>query len=673
MPTSVSVSFRVHRIKQSKAICKAKMDEQKQKLIERIKQAQNVLITVSANPSVDQLAAAIGLTLALNKQDKHATAVFSGQVPSTIEFLKPEDTLEKDTNSLRDFIIALDKSKADKLRYKVEDQVVRIFITPYRTSISEKDLNFSQGDFNVDVVIALGVTEQQDLDTAITAHGRILHDAAVASVMTAGQSNLGSINWADPSASSLSEMVTDLVDTLDKQIVDNQIATALLTGIVASTERFSNEKTTPRTMSVSAELMAAGANQQLIATQLEALAPASPTAQPTTVPVLDTPTDEPAVAAPAKEPGTLEIEHQEAPEAPEPDSGQPKISVDADGELHFEAEAEETPPPAISNVAVAKDTSAPDATDANGGRSLLVEPPRLGDAPITANSTPEGLEPSAEELTLPPVDAPLLKHNETVLSPLPEPSVALSLPPVPPVEPFTPPAPAAPAAPTPVFQPAPPSWKPPESTLQPTPPAPVMPPAPAPLPPPTPPMAPAVDSIPPMPPLLVVEPVPDVAPFQPAPVVAEPAPAEPAPAPVAPEPPIALDDARDAVQAAFNSADAPALPAQPLASLNALPLGPDLRQPQASAAPDMPAMPAAAVPMAPAPVNPGIAEPLPGNTPADHALDMPLPSNPFGPGMQMGPAAPSPAPPSAFPGAPAPGSAGPLPPPVPPPMVPPVQ
>ena len=52
----------------------------------------------------------------LNKLGKHATAVFSGQVPSTIEFLQPEKTLEKNTDSLRDFIIALDKSKADKLR-----------------------------------------------------------------------------------------------------------------------------------------------------------------------------------------------------------------------------------------------------------------------------------------------------------------------------------------------------------------------------------------------------------------------------------------------------------------------------------------------------------------------------------------------------------------------------
>src|SRR5579863_4356653 len=142
------------------------MDDTKAQLAEKLRSASNILVTVSTDPSVDQLTACIGMTLWLNKAGKHATAVFSGEIPNTLEFLQPESTIEKNTDSLRDFIIALDKSKADKLRYKVEDRVVKIFITPYRTSISEKDLDFSQGDFNVDIVIALGVAVQTDLDQA---------------------------------------------------------------------------------------------------------------------------------------------------------------------------------------------------------------------------------------------------------------------------------------------------------------------------------------------------------------------------------------------------------------------------------------------------------------------------------------------------------------------------
>ena len=69
------------------------MDTQNQSpqtaLVDKIKQSTNILVTVSTNPTVDQLAACIGLTLWLNKAGKHATAVFSGDVPSTLEFCSP--------------------------------------------------------------------------------------------------------------------------------------------------------------------------------------------------------------------------------------------------------------------------------------------------------------------------------------------------------------------------------------------------------------------------------------------------------------------------------------------------------------------------------------------------------------------------------------------------------
>ncbi|MCA9329435.1 hypothetical protein KDA11_02230 [Candidatus Saccharibacteria bacterium] len=242
----------------------------REELINKLLSANNVLVTVSNNPSVDQLSAAIGITLILNKLDKHATAVYSGNTPSVIEFLQPEKTIEKNTDSLRDFIIALDKAKADKLRYKVEDKFVKIFITPYHTSLSQEDLEFSQGDFNVDVVIAIGVSKREELDEAITAHGRILHDAVTASVNNNQHSDLGSINWFEPDASSLCEMLVGLIEPIqgDKALLDEQIATAFLTGLVAETERFSNEKTSPRTMNMAATLMKAGANQQLVASKL---------------------------------------------------------------------------------------------------------------------------------------------------------------------------------------------------------------------------------------------------------------------------------------------------------------------------------------------------------------------------------------------------------------------
>jgi hypothetical protein len=358
------------------------MDDAKQQLIDKLQSSNNILVTVSRNPSVDQLASCIGLTLLLNKVGKHAAAVFSGKVPSTLEFLQPDETLEKNTDSLRDFIISLDKGKADKLRYKVEEDVVRIFITPYKTSLSEDDLEFSEGDFNVDVVIALGVQQQEDLDQAITAHGRILHDATVTSINAVAEGGLGTINWNDPQASSLSELVTDLAQALSIEL-DAQIATALMTGIVSETDRFSNDKTSSQTMSASAALMAAGANQQLVATQLE-------TAHTTATIASD---EDPQ----ASEDGMLEIDHaHDSKEAPtEPIAVSPK------------PEAEIPEPPAPEPPAAPSEPT----SSLSSGSKLVTEPPKLGGT-LTANSQSEQLDPATDPLSMPNSEPPQLLNRK---------------------------------------------------------------------------------------------------------------------------------------------------------------------------------------------------------------------------------------------------------------------
>ena len=269
----------------------------KKQIIESIKDKKNILVTVSNNPSVDELAAALGLTIFLNKLDKHATAIASGNIPSALDFLDPGKTFEATADSLRDFIIALDKEKADHLRYKLEGDVVKIFITPYRNTITQNDLEFSQGDYNVEMVIALNVASRDELDKALSAHGKILHDAVVATITTGDiKSSLGTLDWHEDAATGVSEMATEVAQGLKtaKADIDEQIATAFLTGIVASTDRFSNDLTSSKVMTMSAELMASGANQQLIAAQLES---STESVAPVNSPVDTPPSEQVSVAS----------------------------------------------------------------------------------------------------------------------------------------------------------------------------------------------------------------------------------------------------------------------------------------------------------------------------------------------------------------------------------------
>ena len=236
-------------------------------IVTEVSTAENILIALSQNPTADELAAAIALSLYLDKAGKHATAIYSGKTPSILEFLEPEERLETNTDSLQDFIIAINKEKADHLRYKVEGDYVRVYITPYKTKISEEDLEFSHGDFNIDLVVALNVPTINSLDRALSNHGRILHDAEVINIAAAPPSDFGTLEWSDPSSSSVSEMVADLMFRIEEEInnpIDGEIATALLTGVFVATERFSNERTQPETMNLAAKLMSMGANQKLI-------------------------------------------------------------------------------------------------------------------------------------------------------------------------------------------------------------------------------------------------------------------------------------------------------------------------------------------------------------------------------------------------------------------------
>ena len=256
------------------------------RVVDKIKASENILIALSKNPNIDEISAALGLAMILDTIHKHVTAIFSGQVPNVLQFLKPEETFEKTTNSLQDFIIALSKDKVDHISYKIEGDFVKVYVTPYKATIGQADLSMSYGDYNVDLVICFDVISGDEIDPALSEYGRIMHDATAINLTVGTPGRFAELEWQDSNVSSISEMVVGLADKLGLASFSEQVATALLTGIVASTDHFSNPRTSSSTMSIASKLMSFGANQQLISSQImekiktpdEAQAPATPAA-----------------------------------------------------------------------------------------------------------------------------------------------------------------------------------------------------------------------------------------------------------------------------------------------------------------------------------------------------------------------------------------------------------
>lgn len=279
----------------------------KQQATELIKQASKILIVTGREPNNDQVAAVVALRQALKKIDKEANAIITDSYPKAGNFLDMS-AVAKDLTGVRDFVIDLDLSRAevDKLKYNIEDGKLKIIVTPFTGNFTKEDVSFSYGLVQIDLVIVLGVPSIAKLDRLHEANPTIFDGLHLINIdYHRINENYGSVNLIDQAASSVSEILVSVIESLGQGLIDESIATALLTGIMASTNRFTATNTTPKAMTIAAQLLAGGAKQQDIVKHLySGVQPEKQPAQPQSkkkqqknyqlTPTSETPTQVPA-------------------------------------------------------------------------------------------------------------------------------------------------------------------------------------------------------------------------------------------------------------------------------------------------------------------------------------------------------------------------------------------
>lgn len=238
----------------------------KQQASELIKQAHNIIIVTGKEPSNDQLSAAIAVQRALNKLQKQASVVITDALPKSAE-LYDTQFISKDVQGVRDFIISLDMHSVvvDKLKYNVEGDKLDITITPLNGNFNAKDVSFEQGPYKFDLVIALGVPHITKLDKIVEQNPTIFDGLHLINIdYHRINEEYGSVNYIDQNASSVCEMLVSLFESLEQGMIDESIATALYTGITSATHNFTTPSTSAKSMTVAAQMLAAGAKQQEI-------------------------------------------------------------------------------------------------------------------------------------------------------------------------------------------------------------------------------------------------------------------------------------------------------------------------------------------------------------------------------------------------------------------------
>ena len=394
------------------------------RVVDKIKASENILIALSKNPNIDEISAALGLAMILDTIHKHVTAIFSGQVPNVLQFLKPEETFEKTTNSLQDFIIALSKDKVDHISYKIEGDFVKVYVTPYKATIGQSDLSMSHGDYNVDLVICFNVISGDEIDPALSEYGRIMHDATAINLTVDTPGRFAELEWQDSNVSSISEMIVGLADKLGLASFSEQVATALLTGIVASTDHFSNPRTSSNTMSIASKLMSFGANQQLISSQIMEKIKTPDEVQVSVTPAATGP--QVAEASVAPNPLSAESQVAEAPVAPNPPVASVAPAVPAISVAPVISSAPAEPATPTASAPVMSTPLSENALDyieiePNPNQTLDGQPLESRPAPVPQSLEPQiSPAPQPQEPQPAPQSAPASQSFEPQLTPAPQ-------------------------------------------------------------------------------------------------------------------------------------------------------------------------------------------------------------------------------------------------------------
>lgn len=241
------------------------------KALELIRNAKNILIAPSSPMDGDSVGSSLALMSALRKLGKKVTVVCSDKMPDALKFLPMVDQIENDLPKSKDFVISLDTHNADvdHMKYEVEQGKINIIITPKNGKFSGHDITFGGGDAHFDLLITVDTGDLVQIGKLYEENKALFTNGPLLNIdHHASNGKFGTHNFLDYKVAATTQMITPLIQELEKesgeQLIDEDVATLLLTGIITDTGSFQHSNTTPEAFEVAAELLDRGARQQEI-------------------------------------------------------------------------------------------------------------------------------------------------------------------------------------------------------------------------------------------------------------------------------------------------------------------------------------------------------------------------------------------------------------------------
>lgn len=241
---------------------------QHQQLYETIQKSANPLIAFGKNWNGDSLSASLALADFLKKIGKQAEIVSPNfSLPYAYKFMVDAENIKSEAGHLKNIIISIDvkNNKHPQLDYRAEEGKLHIHLLSNSNHLSRENITINDSSYKHDLIICVGTPDLESFDNLYHENTDFFYQVPIINIDHAPENeHYGQINFINLTASSVSEIIYDFLDKTDTNLLDEKIATYLLTGMIEKTKSFKIPTVTPKSLNVASRLMAAGAERGMI-------------------------------------------------------------------------------------------------------------------------------------------------------------------------------------------------------------------------------------------------------------------------------------------------------------------------------------------------------------------------------------------------------------------------
>jgi len=244
-----------------------------QQIFKQIEKSKNILLVFSESWNGDALASALALFLFLKKEG-HDVSIIGPKIKEAttrFNFLPAYSEIETSLSDIRRFIVSLDisKTKVSQIKYSIGKNELNFIVSPEDGWFSSEDVKTKAGEFKYDLIISLGAIDLESLGDIYDQNIEFFYKTTIINIDNqSANEEFGQINFIDLNAVSISEILFYLLKNYKRELINEDIATNLLAGIIIKTKNFKTLNLTPRTLLTTSELITMKARREDIVDNL---------------------------------------------------------------------------------------------------------------------------------------------------------------------------------------------------------------------------------------------------------------------------------------------------------------------------------------------------------------------------------------------------------------------